>query len=47
VIHSGQAAMLEWHFYEQVEKCRQDPDFERKLVATGYLSIQQVQVVKQ
>jgi len=46
VIRSGQAALLQWAFYKEVERARIDPDFERMLKESGYLAVKKVQIAK-
>ena len=46
VISSGQAALLEWSFYQEVEKLRNDPILEKELIQSGYVRIERVKIVK-
>ncbi len=44
VICAGQAALLQWAFYQEVKKARADAAFQEKLVSKGYLSIEEMKV---
>lgn len=44
VIHSGQAALLPWGFYKDVELARSNPDFERMLKESGYLRVEEIKI---
>ncbi len=45
VICSGQAALLQWGFYNEVEAIRRDKDLENKLVQSGYLGVERIKIV--
>lgn len=42
VISSGQAAIISWAFYQEVMRTKHDPLFEKELVDTGYLEVEEV-----
>lgn len=46
VICSGQAALLGWGFYLEVKKARTSERYMAKLLAAGYLSIEEVKIKK-
>jgi len=46
VISSGQAALLEWAFYLEVERARKDPQFDLMLKKAGYLKMEEIQITK-
>jgi hypothetical protein len=38
-IRSGQAALMGWAFYQEVERARRDNDYLKKLLSRGYLEV--------
>ncbi len=46
VIRSGQAAILQWGFYKEVELARYNPSFEKTLKEAGYLAVEKIQIAK-
>ena len=46
VIHSAQAALSEWSFYQEVARARRDKNFMDKLRESGYLEIEQIRISK-
>jgi len=46
VIRSGQAALLQWGFYREVEEAFVDPRLEQELIECGYLIKERVKIVK-
>lgn len=46
VICSGQAALLQWAFYQEVKKARVDEVFAQKLFVANYMKASQVQIIK-
>ena len=44
VIHSAQAALLQWSFYADVKEARSDPSLEQKLKTMGYLSVSKIKI---
>ena len=46
VISSGQAAIFGWNFYWEVKKAKGNKEFERRLVESGYLSLEEVELKK-
>lgn len=46
VIHSGQAAILEWSFYHDVQRVRSDVGFKNRLLDSGYLMIERIKIAK-
>lgn len=46
IIHSGQAALLEWSFFKEVKEIRKNPALERKLIRAGYLVIEKIAIAK-
>lgn len=44
VINSGQAALLQWGFYQEVEDLRNNPLLEKELVRSGYMSIEHINI---
>ena len=45
VIASGQAALLQWFFYKEVEEARLDPRVMKELLDSGYLKIETVKII--
>jgi len=43
-IQSGQAALLQWGFYKEVEALRSDPVLEKELIRRGYVYIERVKI---
>lgn len=46
VICSGQAALLPWAFYKEVQRARADAVLEQKLKDMGYLAVEEIQITK-
>ncbi len=46
VIHSGQAALLQWSFYKEVKMLRYDKGYKDKLIKSGYLGVEHIKIAK-
>ena len=46
VICSGQAALLPWAFYREVEEARASEEVMRRMVDSGYLAVEDVKIAK-
>ncbi len=44
VIHSGQAGILQWNFYQEIEALRRDPILEQELVRSGYIRVEDIKI---